>query len=496
MWRALAPDGRKRFVRFLLGYGTEDVPDGPLARLALIHHEHLAKIEIVRDGPSRVGLVYEIDDDNLAARLKEHMQSGLPGVPREELLEHLGAVAAALDGLAAEHRLHHLTLSPRSVALVDGKARLLDFGLAELFWIPAGQQAGAFNTRYAAPELFDGGDVGRADQYSLALIFQEMLTGAHAFRNLNARQMANARRRGNPDLGMLPATDRFLVHRALHQDPEHRFASCSELVEALSGVAAKANVVRPVAISPSRLAPAAAVASGDAVNELISRASEGCQVRESRGLRFLLTPEGSILHYCCARLVPSMVPLKLAGFREQWKAELLERDDDRYLYRVPLSGSLWRRALGMLPSLAVEIRCEFPTGEGGDLAEAAIEVWPLDCGKSRSGDLLEEHGVRMLESVRGILNAETERRLQVRVPFEQTVEVAPVTNGAPGGPVIARLRDISPSGMNVVMASRPSSAQVWVVVKLPSRRDPVPILARVVRVRGQEGHFEIGLAFE
>jgi serine/threonine protein kinase len=496
MWRALTADGRKRFVRFLMGYGTEDAAGGPLARLAQIYHECLATMEIVRDGPNRVGLVYEIDDDNLAARLKQHMQSASPGVPRAELLEHLGAVAAALDELAAEHRLHHLTLSPRSVALVDGKARLLDFGLAELFWVPAGQQAGAFNTRYAAPELFDGRDVGRADQYSLALIFQEMLTGAHAFRNLNARQMANARRRGNPDLGMLPATDRVVVHRALHQDPERRFASCSELIEALSGGGAKANVGRPVAVSPSRPAPAAEGAAGDAVNELISRASESCQVRESRGLQFLLTPEGSILHHCCARLIPSMVPLKLAGFREQLGAELLDRDDDRYLYRVPLSGSLWRRALGMLPSLAVEVRCEFPTGEGGELAEAAIEVWPLDCSKSRSGDLLEEHGVRMVEIVRGVLNAQAERRSQVRVLFEQMVEVAPVTNGEPGEPTTARLRDISPRGMNVMMARRPSSAQVWVVVKLPSRRDPVPIPARVMRVRGEEGRYEIGLAFE
>ena len=234
-------------------------------------------------------------------------------------------VAVALDDLFEAHRLVHLTLSPRTVALVSGRARLMDFGLAELFWLPCGQQPGTLNTRYAAPELFDGQISRHADQYSLALIFQEMLTGVHAFRNLNARQMASTRQRGKPDLGMMPATDRVLLLRALHADPERRFDSCSEFIEALvaatvrpkapasSGRLAAAKM--PKIVGPSRLRDGS---PAQAVNEL-SAGGGGTRSPRNREHAFLADARCVDSPPRCACLIPSVVPIKLAGFREQWK---------------------------------------------------------------------------------------------------------------------------------------------------------------------------------
>src|SRR5262249_35243997 len=135
--------------------------------------------------------------------------------------------------LAQNSGLHHLALSPRHLVLRDNRVALADFGLAELFWIPNGVQPATFNSRYAALELFDGVVTPTSDQYSLALLFQELLVGLHPFRNLNPRQMATPRLRGQPDLAMLPAHDRPTLLRALLPDPEERFPSCREFVAAL-----------------------------------------------------------------------------------------------------------------------------------------------------------------------------------------------------------------------------------------------------------------------
>src|SRR5262249_55464832 len=153
----------------------------------------------------------------------------------------------------------------------------------------------------------EGGPAEHADQYSLALMFQELLTGTHAFRNLNPRQMANPRQRGNPDLSMLSSADRVLVGRALHPDPAQRFATCSEVILALAAVPGGAAAALPGATGAPTAGPAAnpvpqprrppvvIVSSAQAVNELTALAAEGCEVHDRGGIRYLLTPQGSIL---------------------------------------------------------------------------------------------------------------------------------------------------------------------------------------------------------
>jgi serine/threonine protein kinase len=501
LWRGVTPDGGKRFVRFLCG-----VDDETLARLAQLKHTGLAKSEVVHDGPNRLALVSEAGDENLAARLKECNQAGTAGVPRPELLDHLADVAAALDDLYENRGVHHLTLSPRTVALVGGKARLLDFGLAALLWLPAGQHPAALNTRYAAPELFEGNVSRHADQYSLALIFHEMTTGIHAFRNLNARQMASARLRGSPDLGLLPAADRVLVLRALNQDPERRFPSCSDFVEALADAATKTTAAPatarigfapPTPVTALRTVSPTAIASAQAVNELVALAGEGREVRQRGDFCYLIEPGRSILHHCRARLVPGMVRLKLNSFRDQWKARSVERTgEERFLFHVPLPASLWQRTLGKLPSLAVEVCCTFPTDERAPLTECAVRIWAEGCNQQQAAKLFEDVGPPLLESLRACLNAEPEMRGQVRLPFARPVKVAPVIDGKVGEAIDSMTQDISPRGMSVLMPRGLAAAEVCVLVSLPSRRDPTPIAARVVRVRGnKDGRFEVGLAF-
>ena len=123
--------------------------------------------------------------------------------------------------------MRHLGLTPRHLVLRNGRLRLLHFGLAELIHVPAGHPPAALNPRYAAPELFEGRPHASSDVYSLALIFYELLTGAHPFRALTHRQMTSGRHRLQPDLGLAPAPDRAVLERALHPDPARRLPTCA-----------------------------------------------------------------------------------------------------------------------------------------------------------------------------------------------------------------------------------------------------------------------------
>ncbi len=235
VWKTQSPTGQRRLVKFLFGVGGQDpaAEKEALTRLRSLQHGILLEAEYLAVSPGRVAVLTDPGDQTLADLLRDCQRRSLPGLPREQLLEYLCELAEALDLLVQMHRLQHLALTPRQMVLTGNRLSLSDFGLVELLWLPAGQQPGMINTRYAAPELFEGQISRSADQYSLALIFQELLTGVHPFRNLNPKQMANARLRGKPDLGMLPGPDRAILSRALNANPERRFHSCAELIESL-----------------------------------------------------------------------------------------------------------------------------------------------------------------------------------------------------------------------------------------------------------------------
>src|SRR5262249_2332463 len=92
---------------------------------------------------------------------------------------------------------------------------------------------------YAAPELFLGSVSHSADQYSLAIVYQQLLTGTNPFQGRNSRQLMVQHVRGTPDLGSLPLSDRPHIARALSKAPADRFPSCSEFVDALLASAAR-----------------------------------------------------------------------------------------------------------------------------------------------------------------------------------------------------------------------------------------------------------------
>ena len=241
VWRARSPQGEQKWVKIVSGLARKHTLSAEelkrVAHLKFVRHPRLLPYETIENEQGRLVVVTPRAEFSLRKRQLECQHAGLPGVPRDELLVYLQAAAEGLDFLNRQESLHHLSLSPSDLVVLDGEVRVCDYGLVQLAWMPAGQPLDAASLRYAAPELFDNEFSKSSDQYSLALIYCEALSGMLPFSATMAKQMRQQRQKGEPDLHLAPSHDVPALAQALHRDPARRFDSVSEFVQALDDAA-------------------------------------------------------------------------------------------------------------------------------------------------------------------------------------------------------------------------------------------------------------------
>jgi len=92
---------------------------------------------------------------------------------------------------------------------------------------------GGLTPTYASPEVFDGRPSRKSDQYSLAIVYQEMLTGMRPFSGTTPAQLASQHLHLEPDVCFLPRGDQAIIRRALAKNPHERFENCRELIAEL-----------------------------------------------------------------------------------------------------------------------------------------------------------------------------------------------------------------------------------------------------------------------
>ena len=212
VWKAAAPDGRLRQVKFI--YGFTGRAEYAVRRLLGMHHPALPAFEVAQSDPGCLVLVHDFVKETVRDRWQKCRAQKLPGIPRIELLGYLRTVAEVTDYLYQQHSIHHLALNPRMLLLADSGLQVADFGPAYLFWMPAGQPIAERNARYSAPELFERQIHRSTDQYSLAVMYQELLTGAHPFGGMSRAAPASMRARLNPNVSALPPSDRDAISKA------------------------------------------------------------------------------------------------------------------------------------------------------------------------------------------------------------------------------------------------------------------------------------------
>jgi serine/threonine protein kinase len=241
VWKCEAPGGLHKAVKFVGANGDGFADDGTaeleqelaaFQQIKAIRHPFLLTLERVELVGGELVMVMELADRQLHDRFQECVAGGLPGIPRGELLGCLADAAEALDMIAARFGLQHLDVKPANLFLTSGRVKVGDYGLVSRLEGAEGRTRG-LTPRYVSPEALQGKPSPRSDQYSLAVVYHELLTGALPYPANNPRQLMLQHLAMTPDLARLPEHDRPAVGRALAKTPDERFPSCLDFVRAL-----------------------------------------------------------------------------------------------------------------------------------------------------------------------------------------------------------------------------------------------------------------------
>jgi serine/threonine protein kinase len=256
VWRAHAPGGLAKAVKLVYGCYDEHLASQEMKameRIKDVRHPFLLSLERFEVIDGRLIILTELADLSLEQRAQQCRTQGLSGIPRDELLRYMMDAAEALDYLAERHGLQHLDIKPANLLISGDHVKVADFGLVkELASRTQNSMVAGMTPSYSSPEMFDDAPSAQSDQYSLAIVYQEMLTGVLPFPGRTAAQLANQHLRSQPQLTALPEIDRPAVARALGKLPSERFPSSRAFIKALIEAAI------PAASSPKPASGAAA----------------------------------------------------------------------------------------------------------------------------------------------------------------------------------------------------------------------------------------------
>ncbi len=186
------------------------------------------------------------------------------------MLRILRQTASALD-YAHGRGIVHRDIKPANIMTdEDGSVKITDFGIAKIAAV-----TGMTETRtvvgtpnYMSPEQVQGLDIdGRSDQFSLAVIAYEILTGERPFTGehlstvvyrIVAEEPAEAQR---INATLTPQIDAVL-RRGLAKKPENRYPNCSNFVGALEMACAESRGWTTLSAGAVAAAPTAGVSTG------------------------------------------------------------------------------------------------------------------------------------------------------------------------------------------------------------------------------------------
>ncbi|WP_437616531.1 serine/threonine-protein kinase [Sorangium sp. So ce834] len=194
---------------------------------ARVTHPNLVTLHDVGEDPDfGLYLVFEYVE---GPTLKQHLlERPLSAAQAARLARELG------EALTIAHRagIVHRDIKPENIILSANGGKIADFGIARIPDSTLTHQGGLMGTpAYSAPETFRAGKFSpESDQFSLAAVMYEAISGKRAFPGDDAVSVASKIASDDPPpiaqgIGVPPSLDQVLA-RGLSKRPEDRYPSC------------------------------------------------------------------------------------------------------------------------------------------------------------------------------------------------------------------------------------------------------------------------------
>ncbi len=273
------------------------------------------------------------------------------------LVEYLRQVADALD-YAHRMGIVHRDIKPANIIISEGRAsgerlaKIADFGVAKFVshdMTHSGSMIGTPN--YMSPEQIQGTTVdGRSDQFSLAVITYELLSGEKPFTSDNlptlfyliCKQDPKPLHEMNP---ALTATLDKVVRKALAKDPGQRFVSCSDFIASFSIALRDCPGWTPVP-APAHSIPGGSIPARSIVDKGMLDATSADPVR--RPASILGLADASVAAVASQVVTSGVAPSGAANEPQKYDLPSIQRrrryqQDDESLEQPPQGSSLKKK---------------------------------------------------------------------------------------------------------------------------------------------------------
>jgi tetratricopeptide (TPR) repeat protein/predicted Ser/Thr protein kinase len=279
--------------------------------IAKLEHAHILPVYDYGEDKERVYLVMRYLE---AGTLKQRLAEQPPNLPEAgRILRQVGGALAHAHRMGVVHR----DVKPSNVLMdAQGNCFLTDFGLAKMMEASARLTAtgvGLGTPAYMSPEQGQGEKVdNRSDVYSLGVMLYEMVTGRVPFEA--ETPMAVVLKHMTAPLPLPrevkadvpPAVERVLL-KALAKNPEDRFQSAEEMIEAFDAAARLAGEEAQIVQLPARRDQAEKPAKA-----LPTRAMTALrQTLGGRWGRVALWAAGGVVLLAALALILSRIPLRV-----------------------------------------------------------------------------------------------------------------------------------------------------------------------------------------
>ncbi len=216
------------------------------AMLSKLDHPHI--IHIYDFGLTDDDIPYLVVSYAPHGTLRQHYPRGTR-LPFGEVVNYVNQAAEALQ-YVHEHQLVHRDVKPQNMLLdASNEIILNDFGTTTVSYSLVPNAVDFEGTiLYAAPEQLEGRSLRRSDQYALAIMTHELLSGSWPFvgtfeevaRKHMFEQPPTLREKGIE----VPLPIEEALQRALSKDPSKRFACIQDFATALNEACMQGETLR------------------------------------------------------------------------------------------------------------------------------------------------------------------------------------------------------------------------------------------------------------